>query len=415
MKSIETVIIGGGQAGLALSRSLTDWRIEHVVLERGRIAERWRSERWDSLRLLTPRWMSRLPGFSYTGDDPDGFMTKDELIQYLEQFASSFPAPIESGVTVTGVRRFNESFLVETDQGSWQAENVVVATGECDQPWVPPFAQGLSGDLHQVVPTRYRNPQDLPQGGVLVVGASATGLQLASEIQASGRPVTLSVGRHTRLPRSYRGKDILWWFDRMGVLDERPHQVRNLRASRTSPSMQLIGTSDHRSVDLGTAMQQGIRLVGRLAAAEDRRLLLADNLVEDIAAADLKLARLRLQIDRFARRTHMDVGIPEPPPFEMIQAPSSPPSIDAAAEGIRTVLWATGFRPSYPWLHVPVLDGRGEIVHEGGVTPCRGLYVMGLRFLRRRSSSFIDGQAKDAEEIAEHMSTLRRGRRAVVA
>ena len=415
MQDIDTVVIGGGQAGLALSRSLTDRDVDHVVLERGRLGERWRSERWDSLRLLTPRWQSRLPGFSYRGSDPDGYMSRAEVVEYLEAYAASFDPPLRTGVTVTSVRASSGGFTVETDEGGWRARNVVIATGDCHQPFVPPFASDLADDVLQVVPTRYKNPERLPPGGVLVVGASSTGLQLAHEIHASGRPVTLSVARHSRLPRTYRGRDIMAWLDEMGVFSERAEEVSDLASSRSQPSLQLVGTEDRRTMDLGTAMEAGIRLVGRAESAAGKIVRFGDNLVEDIVAADVKLVRLRQRIDDHIARSAWADSVPGVPPIEMIEAPDAPSSLDLARAGIRTVLWATGFTRSYPWLHVPVLDARGEVRHEGGVTDWPGLYVMGLRFLRRRNSSFIDGQARDAEEIADHLTASRRVASAAVA
>lgn len=221
-----------------MSRCLSDRGIEHVILERGRIAERWRSERWDSLQLLTPNWQSRLPGFRYEGPDPDGYMTMPQVVAYLERYANVIDAPIEAGTTVLAVQRSGREYLVETDRGSWRSRGVVVATGHSDLPLVPPMAAALSNGIVQVVPTRYRNPRDLPEGGVLVVGASATGIQLADEIHSSGRPVTLAVGRHMRLPRRYRGRDILWWLDAMGVFDETIDRVYDSDISRSQPSLQ---------------------------------------------------------------------------------------------------------------------------------------------------------------------------------
>ena len=415
MHYIDTIIIGGGQAGLALSRALTDRNVAHVVLERGRVGERWRSERWDSLRLLTPRWQSRLPGFAYTGSEPDGYMTRTEVIDYLEAYAASFDAPLRTGVTVTSVRASGDGFVVDTDDGAWWARNVVVATGDCQAPLVPPWARELADDVHQVVPTRYKNPSQLPDGGVLVVGASSTGLQLAAEIHASGRPVTLSVGRHLRLPRTYRGRDIMAWLDEMGMLDERADEVRDLESSRSQPSLQLVGTPDRRTLDLRSAMAAGIRLVGRTESAQGRVVRFGDNLTEDIVAADLKLVRLRQRIDAHIASFPWAHAVPGVPPIDMTDIPEAPPSLDLAREGIATVLWATGFKRSYPWLHLPVFDERGEIRHDGGVATWPGLYVMGLRFLRRRNSSFIDGQLKDAGEIADHMATRRREADAAVA
>lgn len=403
MNRIDTVVIGGGQAGLAMSRCLTDREVAHVVLERGQIGERWRSERWDSLTLLTPRWQARLPGWAYEGPDPDGYMTKDEVVTYLESYATSFDAPLHTGVTVLSLGARGPLYEVVTDRGTWTSENVVIATGDCHEAVVPPVARHLPGHVSQVVPTRYRNPAQLPEGGVLVVGASATGLQLAAEIHASGRPVTLSVGRHTRLPRTYRGRDILAWLEEMGVFDERFDEVVDLASSRGQPSLQLVGTPERRTLDLGVAQEMGIRLVGRTDDVEGPVFRFADNLIEDVVAADLKLTRLLMRVDEHITEAGLErVHAPESP-LDLVDVPDAPRSLDLDAEGIRTVLWATGFRRSYPWLQVPVLDQRGEIRHEGGVTPRPGLYVMGLRFLRRRSSSFIDGQAKDATELADHL------------
>jgi len=405
MERIDTVIIGGGQAGLAMSKALNERGVEHVVLERGRVGERWRNERWDSLRLLTPRWLSRVSGWSDAeGTDPQEFMERLEVVRYLERFASHFEAPVQEEVTVLRVWQVPAGFHVETDRGSWRARRVVVATGQSQDAFVPSMAQDLAGSVHQVLPTTYRNPSQLPEGGVLVVGASATGIQLADEIHASGRPVTLAVGRHTRLPRRYRGRDILAWLHDMGLLDQRSGSVRNLNASMDQPSMQLVGSPDHRTLDLGILANRGVRLVGRARSACGRRVDFHDDLVENLAASDLKLASLRLRIDRYVRDAGLESEVEPPEEFVPVPLPSSSESLDLRAEGIGTVLWATGFRRDYPWLEVPVLDARGEIRHVDGVTAVPGLYVLGLNFLRRRSSSFLAGVGRDAEELAHHMT-----------
>ena len=415
MEFIDTVIIGGGQAGLAMSRCLTDQGVEHVILERGQVAERWRSERWDSLHLLTPNWQSRLPGFRYDGPDPDGYMSRRQVIRYLERFSASFPAPIRSGVTVTSVEPDLAGYRVRTDHESWRAANVVIATGECDKPAIPGLASDLSQDTRQLTPTEYKNPDQLGYGGVLVVGASATGIQLAAEIHASGRRVTLSVGRHTRLPRTYRGKDILWWFDRMGIFDETFRDVRDLATSRDQPSMQLVGGPDRQSLDLGVVQEMGVRLVGRAAGARNDRIVFDDDLDESTVSADVKMARLRMRIDYHIEREGLGGEVGPEEPFEPICPAEAPRSIDLRASGIETVLWATGFRRSYPWLQVPVLDSRGEITHDGGVTSQPGLYVIGLQFLRRRNSSFIDGVANDAQDLTEHLVGCRSALQRAVA
>jgi len=415
MRRIEAVIIGGGQSGLALSRCLTDVGIEHVVLERGEVGERWRRASWDSLRLLTPRWQARLPGWSYQGDDPDGYMDWRETVGYLEGFARSFPAPIVTGVSVTSVRRHAGRFIVDTTSGAWRADHVVIATGDCQQTRRPPFAGRLPGDIVQMDPTRYRNPRDLPDGGVLVVGASSTGVQLANEIHASGRAVTMSVGRHTRLPRTYRGTDILWWLDRMGVLGERADQVPDLEASRQQPSLQLVGTPERRTLDLRQLIRAGVRLVGRAVDASGDTVHFDDALVEATVAADVKMARLLERIERFIEAEGLVEGLSPADDFEPTPFLDAPARLDLAAEGIRSVVWATGYRRDYGWLHAPALDAEGEIMHAGGVTPVPGLYVLGLRFLRRRKSSFIDGAADDARDLTTHIVTRRMANRSARA
>jgi putative flavoprotein involved in K+ transport len=416
MRRKDAVIIGGGQAGLAMSRALAERTVDHVILERGRVAERWRSERWDSLRLLTPNWQSRLPAFSYEGPDPEGFMTMPEVVDYLERYSRAIEAPVEEHTTVTAVEPADSGYRVRTDEGEWESAAVVIATGHCDVPFVPRLSAGLSPGILQLVPTRYRNPRSLPEGGVLVVGASATGAQLADEIQKSGRAVTLAVGRHIRLPRRYRGKDILWWFDRMGLFDETAADVYDLEASRRQPSLQLVGTPDHASLDLPLLQGRGVRLTGRVVGIEGSRIRFADDLVTHTVAADAKLARLLARIDEFAASSGLSREVGAAEPFVPFFWPDpAPEEIDLVAEGIRTVIWATGFRREYPWLKVPVLDERGEIRHREGITDSPGLYVLGLQFLRRRKSNFIDGVGSDARELAEHLSGFLEERRRAIA
>lgn len=404
MKRTDTLIIGGGQAGLAMSRCLADRGIDHAILERGHVAQRWRSERWDSLRLLTPRWQSRLPGWSYTGPDADGFMTKSELIEYLDAYARSFSAPLHTGVTVTAVERDPAGFRVQTDSGVWRAPNVVIATGHSDRPHVPPIAAALAPDIAQVVPTNYRNAALLGEGGVLVVGASATGIQLAAEIARTGRPVTLAVGRHTRLPRRYRGRDIMAWLDATGALTERTDEVFDLAASRAQPSLQLIGSDDHRSIDLDVLRGMGVRVVGRMIGAFNHRVYLAHDLADSIARAERKMHEQLDAIDRFIAQAEIEADVAEAVRPRPVRPAPTPGLISLAAENIRTVLWATGYRREYPWLRVPVLDARGEIIHQGGITREPGLYALGLNFMRRRNSSLLDGVGADAADLADHIA-----------
>jgi putative flavoprotein involved in K+ transport len=403
MNHVPCLIIGAGQAGLALSRCLTDRSIRHVLLERGRVGERWRSERWDSLRLLTPNWQNRLPGFDYDGPDPDGYMTMSEVAGHLERYAASFGAPVQTGTAVQSVARDADSFVVTAANATWRAEAVVIATGYSDSPFVPDVAARFPRGITHIVPSRYRRPADLGDGGVLMVGASATGIQLADEIQRSGRNVTIAVGRHTRMPRRYRGRDILWWLDRMGIFDETADQVYDLGISREQPSFQLVGHPNHISLDLAGLADRGVHVVGRLTDVIDGVARFADDLVATTAAADIKLASLLARIDRFIDRSAAAADPPmefEPHCWRFGGADTSVPLAD---RGIRTVVWATGYRRRYPWLHVPVLDEHGEILHAGGVSPLPGLYAIGLHFLRRRKSAFIDGVGADALALADHI------------
>ena len=403
MTRIHTVIIGGGQAGLAMSRCLSDLRIDHVVLERGRVAERWRSERWESLTLLTPNWQTRLPGFRYDGQDPDGFMGMPELIRFFERYAGSFAAPIETGATVRAVTSDGRRFRVRTDHREWCADNVVIATGYNDVPYVPPLAARLSRAVTQVVPTHYRSPRDLPDGEVLVVGASATGVQLAEEIHAAGHPVTLAVGRHLRLPRNYRGRDILWWLDAMGAFSESVDDMFDQRISRRQPSLQLVGRRDRPSPDIGYLHRQGIRLAGRVVDASGDQVTCDDEVIANTAAADVKLVQLLARIDAFIHRAGLEDDVADAPPFDPTWASAWGVADRTVLSGVRTVVWATGFRRTYPWLKVPVVDEHGEIRHRGGVTPQAGLYVLGMHLQRRRNSAFIDGVGEDAAVLAERI------------
>jgi len=414
MQRTDVVVIGAGQAGLAMSRCLAERGIDHRVLERGRIAERWRSERWDSFRLLSPNWQTRLPGRRYEGPDPDGFMTAPELVDGLEAYARAFGAPVQHETTVRAVRSACVGYHVSTDQGELRAHAVVIATGYCDQPFVPSLARGLDREIVQLTPSLYRNPGDLPPGGVLVVGASATGAQLADELRRAGRRVTLAVGRHVRMPRSYRGRDIMWWLDRVGVLAERADEVPDLEAARSVPSMQLTGRPG--AIDLPALRSRGIQLCGRLVGIDGRRVELADDLGETSAHADRKLSRVLSRIDAYATVTGLSAQLDDADRPAGFVPSGTPTRLNLRREGIRSVLWATGFQRSYPWLQVPhALDARGELRHAGGVMTPKGLYALGLRFMRRRDSSFIEGAGHDALALSDHLARWLSDRRSLAA
>ena len=405
MSFFTTVVIGAGHAGLAASRLLTERSVDHVVLERGEVANSWRRERWDSLRLLTPNWQSRLPGHRYDGPDPDGFMSMSEVIDFISRYAAITKAPVRTGVNVSSLSASGDGYRLQTSDGEMRARSVIVASGACNLPAVPALAAQVPAALHQVTPFEYRNPSQLPDGGVLVVGASATGVQLAEEIRRSGRPVTLSVGEHVRLPRMYRGRDVLWWMDASGVWDQRFDAIDDLVRARRLPSPQLVGSPQRATLDLNALGAIGVELVGRVAAVRDGRALLSGGLRNMFALADLKLERLLDTFDDWARGAGRDSDVGPPERFEPTAAPAaSRLQIDLTRGEFRTVVWATGFRPDYHWLQVPVVDEKGCLRHDGGVvTGAPGLYALGLPVLRRRKSTFIHGIEDDAHDIVEHL------------
>jgi putative flavoprotein involved in K+ transport len=379
---------------------LSERSLEHVVLERGEVANTWKTERWDSLRLLTPNWLTRLPDLAYDGDDPDGFMAAPELIAFLERYADHVGAPVRTRTTVTSVSRLpRDGYVVETDGGSWEATAVVVASGAFNRPRVPAVSASLPAALDQVTPLEYKRPDQLRPGRVLVIGASATGIQIADELLRSGREVTVAVGEHVRMPRTYRGRDIMWWLEQIGRLDERYDEVDDLVRARHVPSPQLVGTPDRTDIDLNTLTARGASLVGRLGAVDGSTASFSGSLRNVCNLADLKLKRLLNTIDQWAG---LDDG-PRPEPTRVDEHPQV--LLDLIAEGFDTVLWCTGFRADYSWLHVPVCDRKGEIRHDGGVVRhAPGLYRIGLNFLRRRKSSFIHGAEDDARDIVEHLA-----------
>ena len=292
----DVVIIGGGQSGLVMSRSLAAHGIDHVVLERGRIGERWHSERWHSLHLLTTNEFSALPGLPHKGE-PEAFMPARAFAEYLDTYAQAMAAPVITGVEVTEVKPAASGYHIATNAGHWKARVVIVATGACDTPFRPAMAEALAPSIVQMFPAHYREPEQLPEGGVLVVGASSTGVQLAEEIHASGRPVTIAVGDHTRVPRRYRGRDIYAWMDTVGILDDRALEGGNLDAARRQPSLQLVGRSDNRDLDLGILRDQGIRVVGRLAAIGGTKVAFSGDLERTTAASHSRMLRILERID----------------------------------------------------------------------------------------------------------------------
>jgi putative flavoprotein involved in K+ transport len=405
MMQTTAVVVGAGHAGLAMSRRLTDRSIDHVVLERGEVANSWRTQRWPSLRLLTPNWQTRLPGQPYAGDDPDGFMPAADLAATLTEYARRIGAQVRTGTTVHTVRAAPHGYQIQAGDDLICARAVVAATGACNQSVIPAAAAAVPPPVTTLTPLAYRDPGQLPDGGVLVVGASATGVQLAAEIGRSGRPVTLAAGEHVRLPRTYRGRDIFWWLEATGLLAERYDQVDDLTRARHLPSPQLTGTTPATMTDLNSLIAQGIRIVGRLGRIADGVAQFSGSLANTCALADLKMNRFLTRADEWATASGLNDELPPPHRFAPTRVdPRAPLELDLTSGEITTVLWATGFRPDHSWLDLPVHDYKGRIRHDGGVvTGAPGLYVLGLPVLRTRASTYINGAADDTHALASHL------------
>jgi len=370
------------------------------VLERGEVANSWRHERWDSLTLLTPNWLSRLPGIGYDGSDPDGYMSSAEVAELIARFAAVARAPLRTGTEVRSLRRSGDGYRLRAGDDEIQADTVVIASGACNLAAVPALAAQLPAGVLQLTAHAYRNPDQLPDGGVLVVGASATGVQIAAELQRSGRPVTLAVGEHVRMPRTYRGRDVLWWMHAAGVWDQRHDELDDLTRARTLPSPQLVGTPARATLDLNALSALGVELVGRLASVRDGQALFSGGLRNVFSLADLKLERLLDFFDEWALSDAAGEQFASPERLAPTLAPRSPRlQLDLLSGEIGTILWATGFRPDYRWLDLPVLDAKGNLLHDGGVVDSPGLYALGLPVLRRRKSTFIHGIEDDAREV----------------
>lgn len=419
MPAIDTVVIGAGHAGLAVSRLLTLEGRDHVVLDRGRVAESWRTARWDSLHLLTPNWMARLPGWAHKGRDADDFMSASQFVHYLERYAASFSAPVLAGVRVEEVSAVGDKYRVVTDCATWLARHVVVATGPGGQTRVPAAVEGLDPDVHLTTSADYRNPRQLAEGGVLVVGASASGVQIADELAAAGREVVLAVGRHNRMPRDYRGMDIYWWLERTGRTARTIDQVADPEAARREPSMQLIGRRGHhggpRNLDLGTLQARGVRLTGHLVGADGQQVSFADDLVDSVGSADDRMHRFLDTVDRHIQQSGLtrEVWPAERP--RAVALHDAPASLDLPTAGIGTVLLATGYRQSRPWLKLPITAADGSIRQRRGRTEAPGVYVVGQRFQHRRDSGMVDGAGHDAAMVVSDLVGATRASRAETA
>ena len=406
VEQVDTLVIGGGQAGLVMSHRLKQRGLSHLVLERHRIAERWRSERWDGLRFQFPNWSVRLPDFPLAHTDPDAFAATGDIVAFIEAYAASVAPPIRCGVEVRRLRRRDDAggFIAETPDGLIEANHVVVATGPYQRPLVPDLLRDAP-DIFQVHASRYRNPAQLPDGAVLVVGAGASGAQIAEELLRAGRRVFLSVGRHTRLPRRYRGRDLIWWLSELGI-DRTPVEQRG--PSRLLPV--ISGAYGGHTIDFRRFAAAGITLLGRLTAARDGVAEIAGDLAESLATGDAVYAAFLDTVDAHVARHGLNspedaaarAVVPEP---TCVTNPLR--RLDLRAAGIGAVVWATGYGVDFGWIDIPAFDARGEPVHSRGVTGMPGLYLLGLQWLSKMKSSFLSGVGDDAAVLADHIAARR--------
>ncbi len=399
---LDTVVIGAGQAGLATSYFLTSRGREHALLERGRVGETWRSERWDGFHLNTPRWTQQLPGHEYEGEEPDGFAPLAEMIEYVEGYARSFDAPVREGVTVTALRPRGDGYLLETSGGEIQARNVVVATGAFQRPTPPaPGAESATG-ARQLHTSAYRRPDQLPEGGVLVVGSGQSGCQISDELREAGRRVHLSVGRCPWWPRRYRGRDILHWAGALGLLDQTVDQLPDRRA-RLACNPPVSGNDGGHDCHPRWLSRRGVRLVGRIARIDGTKVSLEPGLEENLAFGDAFAADIVESIERLVAAEGLDVPDPEDHLDETVAPEPDTRTLDLEREGITSILWASGYRPDYSWIDLPLVDEQGWALQTRGVTGHPGLYVVGLNWLYKRRSALLCGVGEDAEHVVGHL------------
>jgi putative flavoprotein involved in K+ transport len=410
-EQIETVIIGGGHAGLTMSYYLSQCGQEHVILERGRVGERWRSERWDSFHFQFPNWTIELPGYKYRCNDPDAFAPGHEIVRFLDHYAALIKAPVRCGVTVNSLERGSRAarYLIRTQNGTIEAANVVIATGPFQRAAMPSVSAQVPPDLFQVHSSKYRNFDELPSGAVLVVGAGSSGGQIAEELIESGRDVYLSVGRHRRVPRQYRGHDYVWWSSALGLFEQTLDTLPSPEA-KNWPLPLLTGVNGGHDLDLRRMTDGGLTLLGHLQSVAGRTLIIAPDLKDTLSRADVWFTDFKKSVDDYVTKTGMNLP-KESQPVDTAAEPKEVSNpileLDLKAAGITSVVWATGFRNDFSWVKLPIFNDTGDPVHRRGVTSFPGIYFLGLRWLYKRKSFFLimAGPAEDAVYIAELIKT----------
>ena len=406
MERVGTVIIGAGQAGLAMSYHLGRLGAEHVILERARVAERWRTQRWDSLMFQFPNWSIELPGRRYSGSDPNGFSHKDQIVKFLEDYCKSIAAPIRTGVTVSALRADSHAgrYVLVTDHGELEARNVVIATGPYQRPKIPQLSSGFPGHVVQIHAGEYRNPAALPGGAVLVVGTGASGCQIAEELLEAGRRVYLCVGRHQRIPRRYRGRDVFWWRRELGHLDRTAEATPK---EQRMPASLVTGVNGGHDINLRQFAARGMTLLGHLRGIDDSRIVLDSDLEDTLRAGDQVYDKFKSDVDDCVTKAGIDAPRMPDDADQPRECLESTRELDVRASAISSVIWATGYARDFSWIKLSIIDELGELVHRRGVTQAPGVYVLGLAWLHKRKSSFFYGVGEDAEYLAERIHGAR--------
>ena len=402
---VGVAVIGGGQAGLSMSWHLRQRGTDHVVFERDRVGHEWRDRRWESFCLVTPNWQCRLPGYGYSGDDPDGFMPGSEVVTFLEKYAASFDPPLREGVEVARLRRTGNVFELLTSDGAVTADQVVVATGPYHRAAVPRLAERLPGHVTQVHSSQYRHAGQIPDGEVLVVGTGQSGCQIAEDLHLQGRKVHLAVGSAPRAARRYRGRDTLAWLEEMGHYDKGVHEFGNADEVRLRANHYMTGRDGGRDIDLRRFATEGMSLYGRLRDVAGGEITFAGDLERNLDNADAVAEGIKDAIDAYVLRAGLTA--PEETRYEPVWTPGVPPS-SLPIDRISAVVWATGFHRDHRWIEVPVFDGRGYPTHDRGVTSCPGLYFLGLPWQHTWGSGRFAGVARDAEHLVRQISRDRR-------
>lgn len=402
-KFIETIIVGGGQAGLSLSYYLTQKGREHIIFERApQAADAWRNHRWDSFTLVTPNWMIQLPGAEYQGSDPDGYLPRDQIVQLFEQYIAQYHLPVQHNTLVSQVEKTEGGFDVKTDRGTFQATNVVIATGFYHQPKIPAFSSNVLPSIQQIHSSQYRNPDSLPVGAVLVVGAGQSGLQIAEELYQNGRKVYLCVSNVIRMPRRYRGKDATWWFDKVGFFDRTVDQLASPKAKYAS-FPQLSGKNGGHWLNLHQFARDGVALMGHIQGAAGGKITLAPDLMEILAKIDQNEAETLKKIDMLVEKTGMNIPVETVPVLRDGYDQEVVAELDLETAGVTGIVWGTGYSFDYSLVSLPVFEEDGYPRQKRGVTDYPGLYFLGMVWLHKGKSSLLYGVGEDAAYLADQI------------